>query len=227
MTEAERFIWSKPHDSRATPVTLSLRKRKSPLRRPSQRPGLIFEVGRDTKPGLALASALIATLVLGASCANTTSLREEQISPVTTKSTVVAAPPLNSADTFQAIVGTWMLVAGGLNERIVLSLKEDQTYTLLHWVELHDIRGEDSGTWMLHEGIVSLSPKIQGTVPGEMFVPYHCAKLQIATYGNELALVSVSVPVIPYTMRQHAIFLREKPDKARETTAPSGGGRSS
>jgi hypothetical protein len=117
-----------------------------------------------------------------------------------------------------AIAGRWLLVAGGANERIVLDLKEDQTYVLRHWVEFHDIRGEDKGSWMLSGGIISLSPEVRGAAQGEMFLPHHCAKLQIATHEKDLALVSVTVPRIPYSVREHAIFLKERPNQPPDPT---------
>lgn len=124
----------------------------------------------------------------------------------------------------QGIAGRWLLVAGGQNEHVILDLKEDHTYALRHWVDFHDINGADRGSWSLNDGIVSLVPTVRGAEQGEVFVPFHCAKLQIANYGEDLALVSVSVPIVPYTDRQHAIFLKEKPNQSLQPTAPSGRG---
>ena len=108
-----------------------------------------------------------------------------------------------------AIVGRWLLAAGGANERAILDLKADRSYSLRHWVEFHDIHGEDLGSWSLIDGVIALTPAVRGTAQGEVFLPHHCARLQIATYEKEMALVSVSVPIVPYTIREHAIFLKE------------------
>ncbi|MDP3071587.1 MAG: hypothetical protein Q8N18_14955 [Opitutaceae bacterium] len=107
------------------------------------------------------------------------------------------------------LMGRYVLTEGGYNERLLLVLNPDQTYTLHHSVIFHDIDGRDEGSWAFNDGIVVLAPKVRGTPEGEMFLPYHCAKLRIEKNGNEFFLVSVSVPMIPFATRTRAVLVRE------------------
>ncbi len=108
------------------------------------------------------------------------------------------------------LAGRYVLSAGGYNERLLLVLNKDQTYTLYHTVIFHDIAGRDQGSWELKDGIVALTPKARGTVEGEMFLPDHCSKFSMQKNGNEISLVSVSIPMISASTRTRAVLVRER-----------------
>ena len=117
-----------------------------------------------------------------------------------------------------SLVGRYVLVAGGYNERMTLDLKADRSYTLWHTVDFHEIDGEDRGTWGFDGRVVALKPTEHGAADGDMFLPYHCARLVVEKRGSELLLVSESVPLIPAATRQRAVFIKQTPNQISEVS---------
>jgi len=121
----------------------------------------------------------------------------------------------------RSLSGHYVLIAGGYNERLVLDLKEDWTYTLWHSVDFHDIAGQDRGSWSFAAGIVALKPTVHGAADGDEFLPYHCARLRVQERGTDVLLISESVPLVPAATPERAVLIKQKPNKALEPTPPA------